>query len=70
MKMSEASLCANCTCMTERIVETYGELYDYKRNGKQYDREFVCSKGHEIYAHQITVKCTGHEPKQKVNKHE
>ena len=56
-KINIKSLCATCLNCSCRVLETYADFHDYKRNGQAYDYEYACKSGHEIWAHQVTVKC-------------
>lgn len=60
MKEKIKGLCGNCNNLTKRTVETHMDLYSYKSNGQAYNREYACTKGHTVWAHQVTAKCSSY----------
>ncbi len=65
MKIDSKSLCSDCCNLSVRTIEDFGDSVTYHYKGKGYSREYACLKGHKIYAHQVTTKCSAHRPRKK-----
>lgn len=65
MKEKFRGLCGDCLNLSKRVIKTHGDVYSYKAKGQKYDRKHSCIKGHEVWSHQPTVKCSHHRPRKK-----
>ena len=64
MKEHIEGLCGDCLNLSKRVLKTHMD-WDYKFNGQGYAREYSCSKGHKVWAHQVTTKCSHHRARKK-----
>ena len=65
MKENIEGLCGDCLNLSKRVLKTHID-WDYKFKGQGYAREYSCLKGHKVWAHQVTTKCSHHRPRKKV----